>query len=517
MGLIGPFGYTGGLNTKPTALNQKVNQLYVLQNLRSVSGSLKERYCATNWNTTQLVGDGVNHNVQNLTVNNVPGSSSSLFPVLTVVDGKISKISNAGAETVITGATTFGVGGQGSYSNSDILNGRIVIGDPSGSGGAMATWNNTGNATMLTSPQCNVVRSVNNFMFALDAAGSANSRVYWSNVGDPTSWNGSNNYVDFRVGDGDTVVDIHYIGTDLYIFKRRSIGRLSTLTVEIAGAVSLGPLTTVFSGIGSAGPGCVGKLPDGRLVFLGSDSHCYIFDGSFLKDISSQDDFGPNVSSLLYSCSPTYASGAARCCVYPPRNEVWFICTVSPISSGNPYDTALVYDYQNNSWSHFLITGQPTTFGSERAAQTLFVPSNGDATFQAFGALGNIGNLITGYGGCLLMQDPLSQGGALFTIEWRTSIVLAGEARNFIPRSMILPHVSSGTSASAYSVSFGFDGGSFGTATTINNTTSYQRSQIKINVPPTGFESIQIKVIHASSNGVQTVFEPFFLSDEVLI
>lgn len=521
MPTIGPIGFGRGLNTKTTVFNSVSQQLTTLQNLRYVAGSLIERYCGTLFNGTQLVGDGANHSIQNITPNNISINSANGFPFLTIVDGKIYKLNNSGAATDITGATTFGAGVASSYSNGDILNGRIVLGDPTGAG-AMATWNDTGNATMLTSPSANIVRSVNNFMFAVNTAAGFSSRVYYSNVGDPTSWNGSNSYVDFRVGDGDTVVDIHYIGTDLYIFKRRSIGRLSTITVDVAGATTLGPLTTAYVGIGAAGPGCVDKLPDGRLIFFGSDSHCYLFDGSSCVDISDQPDFGPNVQSLLYASAPALASNSSRCCVYPPRNEVWFINTIGPLTSGNPWDRVAIYNYQQNLWNYGTLTGTVTTNGNERGEYIKYIPSVGvNATFAAYGNFGLIGNLVTGYVGYLLIQDPATQGGNLgATIQWNASLVLEGEARKFIPRSLIMPVKSSVTNtggASIYTISVGFDGGSFTSMKTVTPTTTYQRVQVTVNVPAAGFETMQIRVLSNAGAGAATIFEPFFMAGEYLI
>lgn len=516
---LGPIGFGKGLNTKTTVFNAVTNQLTTFQNLRYVAGSIIERYCGTLFNGTQLTGDGVNHNIQNITPNNVSTNSANGNPVLAIADGKIYKLNNSGTATDITGATTFGAGSTQSFSNGDILDGKIVLGDPTG-GGAMAVWNDTGNAAMLTSPSANVVRSVNNFMFAINTAGPFSSRVYWSNVGDPTAWNGSNNFVDFRVGDGDTVVDIHYIGTDLYIFKRRSIGRLSTLTTSISGAVTLGPLQTIFVGIGAAGPGCVDKLPDGRLAFYGSDSHCYLLDGSTTTDISDQPDFGPNVQPLLYTAAPSVYANSSRCCVYPPRNEIWFVHTVAPISSGNPWDRAAVYNYQQNLWNYFTLTGSVTTNGNERNQYIKYIPAIGaSSTFSAFGNFGLVGNLMTGYIGYLLVQDPATQGGNLSnTVQWVASMVLEGEARKFVPRSLIMPVKSSVSNASStYTVAVGFDGGSFTNMKTFTPSTTYQRVQVPVNVPAAGFETIQVRVTSNTSAGAGTIFEPFFIAGDYLI
>lgn len=518
MPYLGPIGFGKGLNSKVTVFNATQDMLTTNKNFRYVAGSLVERYCGTLFNGTQLPGTG-NFSIQNITPNNISANSANSNPFLTICDGKIYKLNNSGGATDISGATTFGAGTQQSFSNGDILNGRIILGDPTG-GGAMATWNDTGNATMLTSPSANVVRSVNNFMFAINNAAGFSSRVYWSNVSDPTNWNSSNNFIDFRVGDGDTIADIHYIGTDLYIFKHRSIGRLSTLTIEVSGAITLGPLETVYVGIGAPGPGCVDKLPDGRLAFVGSDSHCYILDGSTLVDISDQPDFDSNVQTLLDTASPMTQANSARCCVYPPRNEVWFIHTIAPITNGNPYDRAAVYNYKQNLWNYFLFSNStPNTNGNERCEYIKYVPAiGGSSTFSAYGNYGLIGNLITGYLGYLLVQDPASQGGTLSTdLQWNASIVLSGEAKTFVPRSLILPYKSVTATANSFTVAVGFDGGSFTTAKTLSLSTSYQRAQIPINTPAAGFETIQIRVLSAGGTGGGTLFEPFFLSGEYLI
>lgn len=519
MALLGPIVFSKGLNTRTTVFNAISQQLTTLQNLRYIAGSLCERFVGTLFNGIQLAGDGVNHSVQNITPNNISGNSANSNPVLSIVDGKIYKLNNSGTATDITGATTYGSGVAQSFSNGDILNGVIILGNPSGTGNNMVSWNDTGNAAAVTGPRASVVRSVNNFMFAIDTAASATSRVYWSNVADATNWNSSNNFIDFRIGDGDAVIDIHYIGTDLYIFKHRSIGRLSTTTIEVSGAVTLGPLSTAFVGVGAAGPGCVDKLPDGRLAFFGSDSHCYLFDGSTLTDISDQPDFGPNVSSLLYTAAPALQANGSRCCVYPPRNEIWFVHTINPFTSSNPWDRAAIYNYQQNLWNYFTLDGTVTTNGNERAEYIKYIPSIGSSsTFSAFGNTGLVGNLMTGYNGYLLVQDPASNGGGLGALsQWNASLVLQGEARTFIPRSLMLPYRTVGTPSGSYTIAFAFDGGAFGTAKTLTLSASYQRVMCPISIPAVGFQTLQIKVISVGlSTGGYTIFEPFFLSDEII-
>ena len=91
------------------------------------------------------------------------------------------------------------------------------------------------------------------------------------------------------------------ISGNLLIFKKSSIGLLSTQTISISGISTLGPLSTIFQGIGAVGPGSVDNLPDGRCIFISQDMNVYITDGYSLQCLTNNSNGRRNIQSLLQS------------------------------------------------------------------------------------------------------------------------------------------------------------------------------------------------------------------------
>jgi len=509
MGIIGPFGFTGGMNSSTSIYTQPPNTLRTSQDLRVISGSLVERF-GTSTLVASIKGSG-NLFVQGVIPNIL---TPTTYPCLVIQDGKIYGISSTGVVTDITGTSTLSGGTENQINNADILNGTMIISDAQGASGSMVKWSGSGNCSNLgTGPDGISVRVVNNFMFSFP---SASSNVYWSNIADPLTWTAAN-FISFRAGDGDVISAIHYIGTNLYVFKKYSIGSLATQTVVIAGAVTLGPLVTVNIGVGCSGSGAVDKLPDGRLVFFGSDSHVYIFDGNTLNDISDQPHPGSNAQSFFDSCAPSTQGNLTRVTVYPPRNEVWCSMTINPVSSGNPMDRAMVWNWKNNTW-----TGPFTFPGANRHLSGIaWVPSlNGALGGLSGGGVFNAeGNLVTAYRDVVSVQDVTNSVAGSPAPQWSVSILLSGEGRSFIPRSLLLFH--KGTSVSStFAVTYGYDGGSLGHSNTVTTSTSYIRTTIPLVIPSTGQSSVgpsSIQIQISDTNGGGVIFDPIYLSDEVLV
>jgi hypothetical protein len=201
------------------------------------------------------------------------------------------------------------------------------------------------------------LKSVNNFMFYsgvwISSSNYVGSNVYWSNVGDPLTWSALN-YVSFRPRDGDIITALGELYGNLLIFKRNSIGMLSTSTMVISGAVTLGPLTTLYEGIGTLGPDCVDNLPDGRCVFIGTDRNVYIYDGAVLQPISDNPPPGTSIRNLLLSVN-TPGGSPTQCGIrlkyFPQRNEI--VIVVSEVDYTNPIVVA--YDIYQKYWRR--ITG----------------------------------------------------------------------------------------------------------------------------------------------------------------
>lgn len=210
------------------------------------------------------------------------------------------------------------------------------------------------------------VRTVNNLMFGTLAFfggnTTVNSTVYWSAVSDPTTWPAASN-ITFRNNDGDLVVALGELNGSLLIFKQLSIGLLNTTFTNVSGTVTLGPLTTLFTGIGALGPCCIDTLPDGRCVFWGSDYNVYVTDGATLTSLTNNPLPGPNIIDSLSVNAPAVNYSYLK--YFPLRNEIVVAATMAQgticfaydicqkywrsISGINPYSMCAVKNSSNGS------------------------------------------------------------------------------------------------------------------------------------------------------------------------
>jgi len=481
----GPFGFTGGLNTRANNFNAPKDSLTACVNLRVRGDSLVERNGTTKYNSLAVSN---NCNI----LSSVPDNSNA--QTLVAVFGNRVYKGTGSALSAIDGGSTLYVGSTGSVVQQamvDTLNGVTIFGDIQ-AGSNLVKWTGSGNATTFTGtnvPDGMLVKTVNNFLFV--AGGLLNftnpSRVFWSNVGDPTIWT-SGNYVDFRVGDGDYVTSLSYIGTDLYIFKINSIGRLTTQTVIVSGAVTLGPLTTVFVGVGISKARWIEKLPDGRIVFISNNNHVYVFDGSTLFDISDQRWPGPNVQSILDSQS-FFNLG-----IYPLKSEIW----IAYSATQTPYSSALIYNFIENTWTKFTTNGNWSYFFYDTYVNKLYVGDNA---------------------GTVWLEDQSGNQDQTGNIDctYTKSIVFGSEARVFVPRSFQTYLINNGSgSTGTINYSLGYDGGSTSVAKAQAAVSSgaTQRIASPVNSPVSN-SSLQLVVDNAAANAVTHL--PITISDEVMI
>ena len=507
MGQIGPFSFSGGLISRSSVFSSPQNSLYISNNFRPFYGSLVENFGTTNINPSAL-GTGTGFCCCITPANNASSGSTSM---VCVFDEKIYSIDVSGVATDISGAAQFSATSQKQVT-ADILNGIMVIGDPKGSTGWLAEWAGTGNCAKLTAaPDGRCVIVVNNFMFVA-YIDSTPSTFQWSAVSDPTTWPAGNS-LDFRKGDGDKIVALSYIGTDLYIFKQFSIGRLTTTTTTISGAVTLGPLQTVSVGIGAATPRSVDRLPDGRLVFMAMNGHAYIFDGSTMTDISDQPFPQPSVQDLFVPLQPDVKICSVA--VYPPRSEVHFNFALTLGLSGRD----VVYNYQTNQWSDFEgnVAGGTPPASPLGFSNSFYIPTANGKVVSSSVSFPNAGVLVTGtlLNGYLYATDcPASTDN--FIPQWNMSILLNGEGRTFIPRSLIMFYKSATSATPTMTVSYGYDNAAMTNSVTVMTSSSYQRLRMNLVEPSPSFSTIQIQVQGpGGSHGI--LVEPFYLSDEVMI
>lgn len=521
MPIQGPYGFTHGINTKASLFTMPKDSLYTAKNVRHVSGSLQELYGTYKVNSTIISSPG---KIAGIIAN--PFSPNS-FPYLAVSDGHVYTLSGTGTANDISNGNQYAATNEGDAITTAILGGVMIIGDPAAAytaNGWVLQWAGSGNVTKnLTAPDNVIFITVNNIMFSAGSAANL-SKISWSAVGDPTTWPAASNLT-FRIGDADGITALSYIGTDVIIFKRASMARLSTFSTTIAGTTTLGPLTPISTFIGCCSPSAVDRLPDGRIVFLGSNAHAYIFDGSVIKDISDQPYPGPNVQALFDSCAPVLysnfsglATPGAVVCVYPPRSEIYFVISTTPTTTTTPGNRFLIYNYLEDTWFDGEANAG-TAGGYPNATAMAYVPTIPlvATTITNGGNYAGSGNLVSGYRGFTYVVDD-TNGTAIFPIQWNISIMLASEGRIFIPRSMLFYYQSASSSAS-FTVSYGFDGATVGNSVTISGSTTRTRKIIPIISPNTPFSTIQIQILNANAAGAGggTLYEPIFLSDEVMI
>lgn len=422
---------------------------------------------------------------------------------------QIYQMVNDGTTTTATVITS---GSANEWAQYDVLNGILCIAASAlplqwtgvGSVSALgASWT-TLNVSMLA------VKTVNNILFF---AGNLSSYIYWSSVGDPTTYN-SGNFIPFRLSDGDTIQALSYIGTDLIIFKRFSIGALSTQTQILSGVVTLGPLTTLNVGIGCASPNAVDRLPDGRLVFLGGNGHLYLFDGNVPIDVSQQAYPGSSVQSLITAAAQffVYGTGGAIVKVVPMRHEVWVILQ-DPGANANDY---WIYDYLNNIWIE-----KPSTTNTYQIISAC-VGSSGKFTnpsgFKTVagtlsGTYDQMNVLITGdAGGTVWIEDcgiNTDQSGSDPITQIEFSIPVQSDQRSNVRNFFVLP-LKTGSASQTITYYVG-QNGTYGSSQTFTTTGNWDRLQIQL-INADYMTSQQIKVTYPTASTVQ--FDPAYISQE---
>lgn len=331
------------------------------------------------------------------------------------------------------------------------LNGILVFTGASGS--VIKITSHTANCALLGTNPVNfsILRTVNNMMFGAILGGG--STFYWSAVGDPTTWPGGSNLT-FRNNDGDSIVALGELNGQLLIFKYLSIGLLQTTSQTVSGTVTLGPLSTLFQGIGASGPNAVDNLPDGRCVFFASDANMYVTDGSTLQCLTKNSPFGPQIreatGAIIQSFTPPFVPSVNY---FPYRREVW-LSGISP-GTGNPY--CFAYDIDQQYWRK--ITGiNPYAVTVAKNFYTSSIQGQ-DSIIFAGNNLGRVVNIVNG--NTSVPGDQTSRGGVtnLVTPDVSASVVIP---QNFFNGDTvcltILYKGTSGGVGNTVSYRYGFDG-----------------------------------------------------------
>lgn len=367
MAVLGPFDFRGGYSPgyEFTTLPQGRGYATIMENCSVKNGyvtfwfGLNQINASTNFSSATAVNslkawpDTVNSKTALVATN----ASKLLIADATGIDPTTTALTFSDRTGALAASSL-----SSTYTNYDSLNNILVGSANSASSGVLfkvTAYNANGAVLAGSPPSTDIVKQVNNFMFASRNLSSTTtqSKVYWSNVNDPETWTAAN-VLDFNKNDGEPIMALGSIGTDLYIFKKNSIGRLSTVTLTVSGAVTLGPLVTVIKGVGCCGPRALDNLPNGNIVFLSINGHFYEFDGSTLDDLSYQPYpghdaynagyYGP-VASLTYP-NPGLSVGIPDTLVNVKvvgQSQIW-ISYANSVSGGSPF--CIQYDFLQGIW-----------------------------------------------------------------------------------------------------------------------------------------------------------------------
>lgn len=511
MSELGPFGYSGGLNTKAGPFTLPKDQMSASQNVNVLYGVLKKINGSSALNTVAL-----NSGASIIGLADWQTESQSRYLII-IAGSKIYQALNFNSSpSDITGGATITAGNNNQHTFASLNNILAICGGTTPD--TPLQWTGSGNVTSLAGspPTGNLVTTANNFMFISGVAATP-SRIFWSNVSDPGTWSAANN-LDFRKSDGDIITAIAPLNYNLIIFKRRSTGILYTQTNTVSGIATLGPLTQINLNIGCAGSQAWDILPDGRIVVFGSDSHLYIFDGSTFEDISDPPLPSSNIQPTLDNINITRIPYACVK-VYPAKRQVWLAASTG---SNTTNDSIFIYDYELKAWQSQV---------PDRAANIMIT------SIDSRSAPKHPIVLLTGnYGGFVYEHDTgttnAENSDGHIDGYATMSNFLGVESREFIPRSL---RASLEANTGQLQVGWGFNA-----FTDISNAAILSESQggalldisFFLDISKLGGSTTIISVVPLSNSGtcftIQIQFRnvyasqpftvhPYYLSDEVII
>lgn len=351
MSVLGPFGFRGGLNLKSSSINLPKDQMTDAQNVYIVYNDLVKAGGSTAVNASALVSSSPG-GVAGMFQWKFDSSHSYLFAESVGASAESFKyITNLGTTAT---AITDGVGITDTQPHYALMNNLLVR---VGGNATTVKWAGPGNNVVALggSPPTGTVCTVaNNFLFI--AGNSTNpSRVQWSNVSDPETWN-AGSFVDFRVKDGDSVVGLTSYNQNLLIWKQNSVGMLSTYATAVSGATVLAPLVTLTVGKGLCSRLAWDYINQMNICFVGTNNHIYIFDGANFIDISDPPYPASNIQPYLDTIKIAQTNPIVV--NYPTRQQIWIATSdgTSAISSA-ARNIILIYNYNLGIWES-KITGR---------------------------------------------------------------------------------------------------------------------------------------------------------------
>jgi hypothetical protein len=330
--------FSGGLNSTSGPLNAKDTESSDLQNIDfNKFGSILKRNGYIPICTSTILASAP---IDGLAwYEFVSGSTSGRIALATAGTSIYSMTTLGSTWTHITGATIVTSGNHVSWEN---FTNKIFMVDGAN---LPKVWAGTGTCTIATVPtgvtKVKFVTQFNNYLFYGNVAMGATdmtSRVYWSNVKDPTTWD-SDQFIEVSKDDGQPITGLKPLGDRLVVYKERAIYNLYfTGDADIPFIMPGGGKSN--STVGCVAPYSIQEIENGH-VFLSFDG-LYFYDGSNSYKLSDR-----VTQTLLTDCNPNYFNKSVSC-VQKGKNR-YFLALSSEGKTTN--DTVLVWDWYNNAFS----------------------------------------------------------------------------------------------------------------------------------------------------------------------
>src|SRR5690606_20644563 len=223
---LGPF--IGGLNTAsdPTSIGD--TDVAVLENLElDLDGSLVSRPPIVSIPATMPAGTGT--------------TITKLVGYYTTPTGGSYLVGHNGTSTYYFDGTSWSKIADFPASDVTQYRDKLWLLAPYGHTESGGSWSpNDGFAAVSVMPKgSTIISHKERLWIGLGPTAPENgSRLYYSDVGDPTGWPGSGHFLNVNAGDGQNIVGIYLYYNDLLIFKTRSTYRFSYSSSPDTGVVS---------------------------------------------------------------------------------------------------------------------------------------------------------------------------------------------------------------------------------------------------------------------------------------
>lgn len=206
----------------------------------------------------------------------------------------------------------------------------------------LKTTNGTSVSEVATIPVGVSGKWWHNFLFVWGVTGNM-SRLYFSDVNTPETFDGSNGYIDVNADDGEDIVGVEAIGSTMFIFKQT---RVFTLT-------GYGTSDFTLADMGDFGVG-IGTNARRSIISTGTDIYYLNFYGavphfrSITKTINGEFIDGGIISGAIAGSMgrmiKSQLSGTAG--MFDGRRIWWSVCT-----SGTTNNEIFVYDTLYGGWT----------------------------------------------------------------------------------------------------------------------------------------------------------------------